>query len=107
MTKELTAQGENEIDKLIDQKMVEEFHNVREDENVIFDSRLAWHFLNKPFNIPLSKSAHFSTNIFILALRISPCAIEPTNEKYCLSLHIFLTNSSTPIYFAHSRRPFK
>ena len=51
MTKELTAQGENEIDKLIDQKMVEEFHNVREDENVIFDSRLAWHFLDKTFNI--------------------------------------------------------
>ena len=51
MTKELTAQGENEVDRLIDQKMIEEFHNVREDENVIFDSRLAWHFLEKTFNI--------------------------------------------------------
>lgn len=51
LTKELTSQGENEVDKFIDEKMIEEFHKVREDENVIFDSRLAWHFLEKTFNI--------------------------------------------------------
>jgi len=51
LTKELTSQGENEVDKFIDDKMIEEFHKVREDENVIFDSRLAWHFLDKTFNI--------------------------------------------------------
>lgn len=51
LTKELTSQGENEVDKFIDDKMVEEFHKVRENENVIFDSRLAWHFLDKTFNI--------------------------------------------------------
>ncbi|MBR3890969.1 MAG: AAA family ATPase [Bacilli bacterium] len=53
MTKELTAKGDSEVDRIIDQKMIEEFNNVKDNENVIFDSRLAWHFLDKSktFNI--------------------------------------------------------
>ena len=51
MTRELTASGDVSIDNYIDAAIKKEASEVREDENVIFDSRLAWHFLDKTFNI--------------------------------------------------------
>ncbi len=51
MTRRLTSSGASDIDNYIDNKIKEEASNVRDDENVIFDSRLAWHFLENTFNI--------------------------------------------------------
>ena len=51
MTRKLSANGSTEIDNYIDNKIKEEASRVRDDENVIFDSRLAWHFLDNTFNI--------------------------------------------------------
>ena len=51
MTRKLSTNGSTEIDNYIDNKIKEEASRVRDDENVIFDSRLAWHFLDNTFNI--------------------------------------------------------
>lgn len=51
MTRKLSSSDSNEVDKYIDDKIKEEASRVRDDENVIFDSRLAWHFLEQTFNI--------------------------------------------------------
>ena len=51
MTRELTGKGDGKIDNYIDQAIVDEASKVEENENVIFDSRLGWHFLNSSFNI--------------------------------------------------------
>lgn len=51
MTRQLTASNDTSVDYYIDNAMKEEFLKVRDDENVIFDSRLAWHFLENTFNI--------------------------------------------------------
>lgn len=51
MTRKLSSSDSNEVDKYIDDKIKEEASRVRDDENIIFDSRLAWHFLEQTFNI--------------------------------------------------------
>ena len=51
LNKELLANKTANIDNYVDQKMIEEASKVDENENVIFDGRLAWHFLESSFNI--------------------------------------------------------
>ena len=51
MSRDLTNSGNTEVDNYIDQRIKEEASKVGTDENVIFDSRLAWHFLDNTFNI--------------------------------------------------------
>ena len=51
LNRELNATSNIEVDHYIDNELKKEALNVRDDENVIFDSRLAWHFLENTFNI--------------------------------------------------------
>lgn len=51
MTRELTKNNDTSVDNFIDNTMKEEFNKSKDDEDVIFDSRLAWHFLENTFNI--------------------------------------------------------
>ena len=51
MNRELNATGNIDVDHYIDNEIRKEYENVKDDENVIFDSRLAWHFLEDTFNV--------------------------------------------------------
>ena len=51
MHRRLTADNDSVVDNFIDNTIKEEFKKVKDDENVIFDARLAWHFLENTFNI--------------------------------------------------------
>ena len=51
MTRSLATQDDTSVDNYIDETIKNEAKNVKEDENVIFDSRLAWHFIESSFNV--------------------------------------------------------
>lgn len=51
MTRELSSSKDTNVDTIIDNAIMEEASKVQDNENVIFDSRLAWHFLKNTFNI--------------------------------------------------------
>lgn len=51
MTRDLATKDDTSVDNYIDNAIKEEAKAVKEDENVIFDSRLAWHFIESSFNI--------------------------------------------------------
>ena len=51
MTRDLATKDDTRIDNYIDEKIKQEAKEAKEDENVIFDSRLAWHFIDSSFNI--------------------------------------------------------
>ena len=46
-----SIQNDESVDNYIDQAIVEKGKKVRENQNVIFDSRLAWHFLPDTFKV--------------------------------------------------------
>lgn len=46
-----SLKNDESVDNYIDQAIVEKNKNIKENVNVIFDSRLAWHFLNDTFKI--------------------------------------------------------
>ena len=51
MTRDLATKDDASVDNYIDNAIKQEAMNVKEDENVIFDSRLAWNFIDSSFNI--------------------------------------------------------
>jgi len=46
-----SLKNDESVDNYIDQAIVEKGKNIKENTNVIFDSRLAWHFLDDTFKI--------------------------------------------------------
>ena len=51
MTRDLATKDDTSVDNYIDETIKKEANAVKDDENVIFDSRLAWHFIDSSFNI--------------------------------------------------------
>ena len=65
MTRELDKKKDSGIDNFIDNEIVREAGMVKDDENVIFDSRLAWHFLSDTFNIFIVCDGIWRTTVMI------------------------------------------
>lgn len=51
MTRDLATKEDTSVDNYIDETIKKISKEVKEDENVIFDSRLAWHFIESSFNV--------------------------------------------------------
>ena len=51
MTRDLATKDDTSVDNYIDEAIKKEASQVKDDENVIFDSRLAWHFIESSFNV--------------------------------------------------------